>query len=203
MSGNDIADSFRAQPLPQKIISKITGSSYVENDVISYDDLSYLNVLHYGFDDEVHEGELIVNKTVAEEVLDIFRELFENRFPIEKIKLIDEFDADDDISMAANNSSAFCFRRLTGGGDLSEHAYGFAVDINPLYNPYVRSWDDGSLLILPPTGADYIERDPKVKGKIYPGNVCYNAFISRGWEWGGDWKDMDDNHHFQKYPRKY
>jgi len=203
LSGNDIADSFRAQPLPQKIINRITGCSYVENYVISYSDLSYLTVLHYGFDDEIHEGELIVNRSVAEEVLDIFKELFENRFPIEQIKLIDEFDADDDKSMAANNSSAFCFRMLTGGGDLSEHAYGLAVDINPLYNPYVRSWEDGSLLILPPAGADYIERDPKVKGKIYPGSVCYNAFVSRGWEWGGDWEDMDDNHHFQKYPRKY
>lgn len=196
-------DGFKAQPLPQKIINKINGSSYVENYVISYGDLSYLNVLHYGFDGEIHEGELIVNRDVAEEVLDIFKELLENKFPIEKIKLIDEFDADDDISMAANNSYSFCFRRLTGGGDLSEHAYGLAVDINPLYNPYVRRWEDGSLLILPPTGANYIERNPEVKGKIYPGSVCYNAFVSRGWEWGGDWKDMDDNHHFQKYKRKY
>lgn len=203
MSGTETTDSFTSQPLPGKIINRIMGNSYVENDVVSLEDLAYLKVLHYGFDDEIHEGELIVNKAVAEEVLDIFRELYEKKFPIEKIRLIDDYDADDDKSMAANNSSAFCFRRLTGGGDLSEHAYGFAVDINPLYNPYVRRWEDDSLLILPPSGADFVERNSDVKGKICPGNVCYNAFVSRGWEWGGDWTDIDDNHHFQKYPRKY
>lgn len=203
MSGTETADSFTAQPLPNKIISRITGNSYVENDVVSLEDLAYLRVLHYGFDDETHEGEIIVHKSIAGEVLDIFRELYDKKFPIEKIRLIDDFDADDDKSMAANNSSAFCFRQLTGGGELSEHAYGFAVDINPLYNPYVRRWEDDSLLILPPAGADYIERNPDIKGTICAGNVCYNAFVSRGWEWGGDWTDIDDNHHFQKYPRKY
>lgn len=202
MSGTETADSFSAQPLPSKIIAKISGKSFVPNDVIGLEDLSYLKVLHYGFDDETHEGELIVNKAIAEEVLDIFRELYEKRFPIEKIILIDEFDADDDKSMAANNSSAFCFRRLTGETGLSEHAYGFAVDINPLYNPYVRRWEDESLLILPPSGAIYIERNPNIKGTICKGNDCYNAFVSRGWEWGGEWSDIDDNHHFQKYPRK-
>lgn len=200
---NDLSDSFAARSLPQRIISKMMGKSYVENYNVSLDELSYVTVLHYGFDDAVHEGELVVHKEVAAEVVEIFRELYEKKFPIEKIRLIDEYDADDDASMGDNNSSAFCYRELTGGGDLSEHAYGMAVDINPLYNPYIRRWEDDSLLILPPAGADYIERDPRRKGTICVGNDCYNAFVKRGWEWGGDWKTISDNHHFQKNHSTY
>ena len=174
------------------------GKSYRENPHISFDDLALVKALYYGFDDETHQGEMVIYKDLAQELMEILQELYEKKFPIERMELIDVYDADDDESMNANNSSAFCYRELTGGGGLSSHAFGIAVDINPLYNPYVREWENESLLILPPAGFPYMERDPSVKGGIVKGNDCYNAFVSRGWEWGGEWTEFVDYQHFQK-----
>ena len=136
---------------------------------------------------------MIVAEEIGQEVLDIFKEIYESRFPIYSIKLIDYFDAIDYYSLAANNSSAFNFRYIAGTTRLSRHAFGMAIDINPIQNPYIRHGN-----ILPEAGNEYLDRENIRPGMIIPGDVVYNAFVSRGWTWGGHWTDPIDYHHFEK-----
>lgn len=168
---------------------------YVELDpsVIGYDDLRYLTVLHYGYDGYLYQGELIVNKSVAEEVLSIFQELYAIGYPIEKMHVMSCYDGDDEASMMANNSSAFNFRYVTNGGKLSKHAYGLAIDLNPLVNPYVKAD-----VVLPATGVPYLNRHHCVLGMIKKNDAVYAIFTGYGWNWGGDWLSLKDYQHFEK-----
>lgn len=186
--------SFEIQPIDEKIEQRISGISWREGSPVSMNDLSYVKVAYWGYDDKGHFGELIVNKEAAQEVADIFKELYENRFPIEKIKLVDEYAADDTKSMENNNTSAFNYREVEGKpGKLSKHAYGLAIDINPVQNPYIYKDD-----ISPEAGKAYTDRTEVKKGMITKDDICYKAFTSRGWQWGGDWKYEKDYQHFQK-----
>lgn len=153
-----IRDSlFCFQELDQSIIDRIYGKSYKEYCDIPYSDLRYVRVLHTDFDGQTRIGELIVNKAIAQDVADIFKELYEISYPIEKMLLIDEYDADDIKSMEDNNTSAFNFRYIEGTTKRSVHSYGLAIDINPLYNPYVRTKND-KLEVLPESAAEYADR---------------------------------------------
>lgn len=114
---------FTYSPLSEEVTEKITGISYKENDEVKIEDLVYVQITHWGFDDKEHKGEIILNTEVAHEVVEIFKELYEAKFPIEKIRIIDEYDADDELSMLDNNSSAFCYREIAGSnGKLSNHS---------------------------------------------------------------------------------
>lgn len=192
-----LAEGFYYEPVSEEIKNRITGVSYHENAAIDYSDLRYVTVKHYDFQGEVQTGELIVNVQVADDVLAIFKELFDNRYPIEKIRLIDEYNADDEASMEDNNTSAFNYRNIDGTESLSDHSYGIAIDINPLYNPYVRE-GYGDRSVLPVNGVPYADRTADFDHKIVQGDVCYNAFISRGWKWGGEWSGYIDYQHFYK-----
>ena len=128
---------FTISPIPDDIFAKMQGKSFKDNCTVPREDLRYLKVLHVGFDGKTHIGELVVNRLIADDVLDIFKQLYEAGYEIEKIRLIDEYDADDEKSMSDNNSSAFNFRYISYSTKLSKHALGLAVDINTLYNPYV------------------------------------------------------------------
>lgn len=185
---------FEVQALDKTIEQRISGVSWREGSPVNMDELSYVKVAYWGFDDKGHIGELIVNKAVAKEVADIFQELYDNRFPIEKIKLIDEYAADDTKSMEDNNTSSFNYREVEGKpGTVSKHAYGLAVDINPVQNPYI--YKDK---ISPESGKVFTDRTDIRKGMIVKGDICYKAFTERGWQWGGDWKYEKDYQHFQK-----
>jgi hypothetical protein len=183
--------------ITQEIKDRIIGKSYPENCQVPYEELRYVNVLYWGFDQETHTGELIVNKVIAEDIVEIFEELYEQKYPIERMVLVDEYDADDNNSMAANNSSAFNYRVIDGTDRLSIHSYGLAIDINPLYNPYVREMD-GKTVITPVNGIDYADRSLDSEYYIRKDDICYNAFVSRGFTWGGDWNTVKDYQHFQK-----
>ncbi len=157
---------------------------------VAIDDLRKLTLRYVNFDDVEHEGQMIVHVDVAEDVLDVFGQLYEDRFPIERIEPIEHFDGDDDASMAANNSSAFNCRPITGSDSWSEHSYGWAVDINPIQNPYER---DGE--VLPPEGEPYLDRSDVRPGMVTrPGAV--DLFDQVGWGWGGDWDSLVDYMHF-------
>jgi len=147
---------------------------------------------YWGFDGGIHSGEMVVNKSVADDVLRVFGELFDARFPIRRMRLVDEYQADDDLSMAANNTSAFNCRPVTGGRAWSEHSYGWAIDINPIQNPYVAS--DGS--VLPPKGVRFADRSLDEKGMIHAVDEVVSAFASIGWGWGGSWHSFQDYQHF-------
>ncbi len=190
-------DSFYYEELTQATKDRINGISYGENCDIPYEELRYVSVLHWGFDGQSHRGELIVNKAIAEDVTLIFAELYEAKYPIERMVLVDEYDADDNTSMAANNSSAFNYRVIEGTKRISLHSYGMAIDINPLYNPYVHEVD-GERVVTPVEGAMYEDRSLECPYYIHSEDVCYQAFIKRGFTWGGDWMNTKDYQHFQK-----
>lgn len=190
-------EGFLYSSLSELLKDRITGFSYHENDYITYDDLRYLNVLYYDFNGEVQSGELICNKAIAEDLLDIFSQLFDARYSLEKIRLVDEYGADDDLSCADNNTSCFNFRVVANSKNLSKHAYGLAIDVNPFYNPYV-TYPDGVEHISPEGSEPYADRTNENEHLIHKGDMIYQLFIDHGFTWGGNWKSLKDYQHFQK-----
>ena len=191
------AQDFYQQEITDDIFSRIEGKSFKANCTTSREDLRYLRVLHYNKDREVQEGELICHKDIAEDLLAIFQELYKAAYPIERMVLIDEYDADDEASMRANNTSAFNFRYASGMKRLSSHSTGMAIDINPLYNPLVR-YREGQTRVFPTTAAAYMDRTKYFPYKIEKGDLCYRLFKKYGFSWGGDWKSSKDYQHFEK-----
>ncbi len=179
-----------------EIFARIKGKSYKDDCTVPVSDLRYLHVLHVGFDGESHEGEIICNKYIADDLLEIFQALYEAKYPIEKIKLVDEYDADDERSMADNNSSSFNFRFISHTTKISKHGYGLAMDINTLYNPYVKTVN-GKLSIEPANAADYVDRSQDFPYKIDENDLAYQLFIAHGFQWGGAWKNSKDYQHFE------
>lgn len=185
------------QPISEELKKRIDGLSFKQGYGITLDDLVYIQIIHWGFDEQLHYGEMIVHKKVADDVVDIFQKLYEAKFSIEKMKLIDDYNADDNKSMNDNNSSALCCRGIVNQSNLvSKHALGLAIDINPIQNPYKR--DDS---ILPLTGQHYLYREEckDEKGFINEDGIVYKAFDEKGWTWGGNWeKYYRDYMHFEK-----
>ena len=161
-------------------------------------DLRYLRLLHYDGNGKVQQGEMVCNKAIAQDLLEIFEELYRQKYPIERIRLIDDYDADDERSMSDNNTSCFCYRLVGGTRVLSKHAQGLAVDVNPLYNPYVRYRKNGSMQVQPSNATAYTNRQRRFAYKIERGDLLYRLFIEHGFRWGGSWKTMKDYQHFEK-----
>ena len=186
------------------VYNRIIGQSYYSNDNIGLSDLRYLKLLHVNFNDEYQVGELIVNKSVAGEVLEIFEILCAEGYQIYSMYLIDDFwagdgDSSDWYSIDANNTSAFCYRTATGSGNLSKHALGKAIDINPQQNPYVTYNSDGSPKYSHDNASDYVSgRSSDTAHVITHSDRAYELFTSYGWTWGGDWNSPKDYQHFQK-----
>lgn len=183
---------FTFSEIPDHIKDKMIGKSMPSNEPVNFDNLSYLTLTYVGFDGDDYIGEMIVDARVAFEVVDIFKELYDQKYPIEKMRLIDEYDAIDDASMADNNSSAFCYRTIANTNQISNHGLGLAVDINPLQNPHVIGNSTS-----PKEGYVYADRTNTSLGMIQEGDAAYNAFIKRGWTWGGHWPNPDYQH-FEK-----
>lgn len=194
----NVQDYFTQSMITDEVYERINGCSYVENESIALEDLRYLQVLHVGFDGEEHVGELIVNKAIAEDILDIMYELYENKYPIERMVLVDAYGGDDELSMQANNTSAFNYRTVEGSSSLSKHSYGMAIDINPFYNPCVRTYSDGSSKSFPEGSDSYADRSKDFSYKIDKNDLCFKLFTERGFQWGGDWNSLKDYQHFQK-----
>ena len=198
MSGGILtAQDFGRYEITDSLFNRMCGKSFKPNGVISRNDLCYLRVAHYNVAGEALQGELICHKDIADDLLDIFRALFKARYPIERMVLVDEYDADDEASMQDNNTSAFNFRRVQGTHTLSRHSLGMAIDINPRYNPYVRK-RNGYVLVSPDNGKPYADRTKVFPYKIEKGDLCYRLFKKHGFSWGGDWKRSKDYQHFEK-----
>ncbi|MFQ9934305.1 MAG: M15 family metallopeptidase [Lachnospiraceae bacterium] len=196
---DDLIDSlFFKEEIGDEVMSRIMGISYKENNNISLGELNYIRVLHVGFDDMVHIGELIVNKAIADDIIDIMKILYNNKYPIEKMLLVDEYGGDDITSMSDNNTSAFNYRLIANTDMLSNHAMGMAIDINPLYNPYVTADKEGNINISPENGSGYADRTKDFMYKIDEFDLCYKLFISYGFSWGGSWSRSKDYQHFEK-----
>lgn len=191
-------NAFTADTLPDAVFRRMQGRSYPTGCTIARSELRYLKVLHYDAEGHIHQGELVCNQRIANDLLDIFRQLYEAHYPIERMQLIDNYEADDEQSMQANNTSCFCYRTTPGGKRLSKHAQGLAVDINPLYNPYVRRQKSGTTIVQPKTARPYTDRSRKFRYKIDKGDLCYRLFIEHGFAWGGNWLSLKDYQHFEK-----
>lgn len=159
---------FTISPIPDDIFAKMQGKSYKDNCTVPREDLRYLKALHVGFDGKTHTGELVVSRLIA----------------------------DDEKSMSDNNSSAFNFRYISYSTKLSKHALGLAVDINTLYNPYVKNVD-GRRNVEPANAEKYTDRSIEFPHKIDHDDLCYKVFAEHGFEWGGDWEHAKDYQHFE------
>ncbi len=192
-----------AQPIPDEVRAEMAGVSMPADASIGYDDLAYLTIPHYDFNYNVVEGHLIMSASIAEEVLDIFAELYDIRYPIERMEIVDKYNGSDYDSIDANNTSAFNYRLSTdGSGRLSNHGRGLAVDINPQINPYVDGDGTGSH----PNAREYWSRDTDTWSSeiakaayIGPDTQIYDIFVNEhGWDWGGSWSSYRDYQHFEK-----
>jgi len=188
---------FAAEPIPDGVWARMQGKTYKENPYIGRDDLRHVRALHWDYDNQMHVGEMIVNKQIAECVARILRQLFDAKYPIQRMLLPDVYDADDETQMRDNNSSCFCYRNIAGSANLSKHARGLAIDINTLYNPYYKVRDDGTLFIQPATAEAYCNRDWDFPYKIDHDDLCFRLFTEAGFEWGGDWTSCKDFQHFE------
>ena len=174
------------------------GKTYKKNCTVARSELRYIRCLHVDKDGRNIVGEMVVNRTIAADVLDILRKLYDAKYPIERMRLIDYWDADDERAMRDNNSSSFNFRFISHTHTVSKHGRGLAIDINTLYNPYHKRLKNGKEVVEPATARPYLDRSKKHVYMIRKGDLCYRLFKQKGFRWGGDWKYSKDYQHFEK-----
>lgn len=183
--------------LPAGVRELMRGSSWRPGCPVGLEDLRLIKLNYRGFDGEVHPGKLVVHRWYADEIARVFRKLFRADFPIRRMELVDRYGADDMRSMKADNTSAFNCRYRNGVCcTWSMHAYGKAIDVNPVENPYVGSWG-----VSPPNGERYVDRSTRRRGMIFKKDRVWWAFHAIGWEWGGTWTNSKDYQHFSSNDR--
>lgn len=185
---------YQIQTIPTAIAAGMRQHTWREECPVGLEELAYVTLAYWDFDNERHLGHLVVHQKVAKEVVAIFHDIYAAKFSIASMRLMDDFQGNDAASMSANNSSAFnCRRKTEKHWEFSVHSYGLAIDINPIQNPYVNHGR-----VFPPEGEAYLDRHEHRLGMIVKGDVVYRAFRKRGWEWGGNWEKLKDYQHFQK-----
>lgn len=189
-------EGFCVKRIDEEIFARIRGKSYKDDCTLPLDELRYLRLLYKDLEGRTHSGELVCNVHIVHDLLDIFSQLYGEGYPIEKIRLVDEYGSDDEASMSDNNSSCFNFRFISYTNKVSKHGLGLAVDINPLYNPYVKEVD-GRLSIEPTSAEPYLDRSLDFHCKIDEHDFCCRLFKEHGFEWGGDWEGRKDYQHFE------
>ena len=189
---------FSVNAIPDSIFALMKGRSFKADCTVPRSSLRYILCLHRDDGGRSIVGEMVVNKAMAKDVLEIFRQLYEAGYPIERMRLIDYWDADDERAMTANNSSSFNFRFISHTNKVSKHGMGMAIDINPLYTPYTKTLADGKTIVEAAAGKPYLDRQRKYKYKIERGDLCFRLFSKYGFHWGGDWQSVKDYQHFEK-----
>ena len=186
--------SFRAtvSPLPADLRAAMTGVSWRPGCPAGLDELRLVRASHWGFDGRVHTGRIVVHRDVAQGVAGVLRRLYAARFPIRRMVPVDAYGGSDFRSIEADNTSAFNCRPVEGTSRWSEHAYGRAIDLNPIENPYVYSDGTSSHRASRP----YLRRSPYRPGMAVEGGVAVRAFTAAGWAWGGRWSGSRDYQHF-------
>jgi D-alanyl-D-alanine carboxypeptidase len=178
--------------LPTRVRHLMKGSSWHRGCPVGLNDLRLIELRFWGFDRQAHRGVLVVHEHWAPKVARVFGKLYDARFPIRKMRLVDRYRANDMRSMKADNTSAFNCRYRNGVCcTWSEHAYGRAIDINPVENPYVGPWG-----VSPPKGARYRDRTPIRRGMLAKHDRAWWAFHAIGWAWGGQWSWPIDYQHY-------
>jgi len=181
----------RIQPIPAAVRSQMTGVSWRPGCPVPLSGLRLITLTYRGFDGRAHTGRLVANRDTAPTLVRVFRRLYAAKFPIRRMELVDRYGADDYRSIEADNTSAFNCRAATGSGNWSEHAYGRAIDVNPIENPYVSGGRSSHRASTP-----YLDRSRHRPGMAYEGGVLVEAFRAVGWGWGGTWTPIKDYQHF-------
>lgn len=190
---------FTISPISDGIFAVMDGNSYKEGCPVPREDLRYITALHKDAQGRTLLGEMVVNKSIATDVLEILQALYEASYPIEKMRLVDYYGADDAASMEDNNSSAFNYRPRAHQSAISKHALGLAIDINPLYNPYVLTTESGYRIVEPASARDYLDRSADFPYKIERDDLCCTLFREHGFYWGGGWASRTkDFQHFER-----
>ena len=195
---NIYRDGFYYENIPQSILGRIQGISYPKDCPVSLTALRYCHIRYIDFDGNKQDGEMICNKAIADDVMQIFSQLYDSGYQIESIHLIDDFGGDDEASMEADNTSCFNYRTIAGSSKISKHALGLAIDINPLYNPSVTFDKKGNSIIAPSTATDYVDRTKNFAYKISDQDLAYKLFTKHDFIWGGNWNSIKDYQHFEK-----
>lgn len=198
VSLNANGQTFTIDTISDAVFLRMQGKSYKNNCTVDRSELRYLRLSHHDENGEEYIGEIVCNKKISNDLKEIFQELYKQKYPIERMRLIDEYEADDERSMQANNTSCFNYRTIAGSQKLSKHSLGMAIDINPLYNPYVKRGKDGTLIVQPANAREYANRAKRWPYKIEKGDLCYQLFIKHGFKWGGSWSSSKDYQHFER-----
>jgi len=193
-----LAPGFHAkvQPIPPAVRAQMTGVSWRPGCPVPLRDLSLLTLTYRGFDGGAHTGQLVANRDAAATLVSVFRRLYAAGFPIRRMELVDRYGADDYRSIDADNTSAFNCRAATGSTHWSQHAYGRAIDVNPIENPYVSGGTSSHAASKP-----YLDRSRHRPGVAYEGGVLVESFRAAGWGWGGTWIGTKDYQHFSSNGR--
>ncbi|MEZ0355363.1 M15 family metallopeptidase [Mycobacterium sp. SA01] len=196
------------QAAPSSVIAPITtapvvlpvtvadlGATWRPGCPVAPDELRRVELDYVGLDGRDHRGVLVVHRDVVAEVIAIFADLHRQRYPIAKMRMPQDYPgAVDELSMEDNNTSAFNCRPMPGSTTWSLHAYGRAIDLNPLFNPYLDRNGD----LEPATAGGYLDRRRTDPGILHADDVAVRAFTDRGWAWGGDWRNPVDYQHFER-----
>ena len=187
----------RSIPLPARIAQDMTGVTWDPGCPVALEDLRLLRFNYLGLDGETHRGPMVVHTSVAKDVLWVFGKLWDAGFPLKHVALARRWRPDGPVDTTRSVTASFNCRPAlnpdgTPSGSWSEHAYGLAIDVNPLQNPYVAP--DGS--VRRPAAEAYVDRTQDLLGMIHPGDVVVSSFAVIGWEWGGNWSGKKDYMHF-------
>lgn len=186
-----VSDEFTAHVsgVPSYVAAR---STYVDGCPVPLEDLRYITLTFWGFDGRPHVGEIIVHRSVADDVVEVFHELYDARFPIEEMRVVSLADLQGPATGDGNGSGAFSCRKIVGSvSTWSQHSYGLAIDINPFQNPYVKGE-----VIIPELAGSYLDREWERPGMIERGDIVVRAFARIGWTWGGTWSSPKDYMHF-------
>ena len=184
-------------PIGSDLQKTMTGRSWRPGCPVGFSDLRLVTAKHWGFDGRVRTGRLVVHRTVAKPVVRVLQRLYDGRFPIRRMRLIDAYGGSDFRSIEADNTSAFNCRRVEGTTRWSMHAYGLAIDVNPIENPYVFAGGR----VAHRASRPYVDRTRIRPGMAYRGGTPVNAFAAIGWSWGGAWSGAKDYQHFSSTGR--
>ena len=191
--GQEVSYASELVSLPGELRGAMVGVTWSHECPVHITELRLLRFPHWSFEGELREGELVVAVEDADVIDGAMKVAFETKFPLETARPASHFQGDDGASMAANNTSAFNCRKVTGGDSYSQHSYGNAIDINPVQNPYVR----GST-VLPEAGEEHLLRDPSTPGLLVESSPIVQHFLDAGWGWGGQWSSLKDYQHLSK-----
>jgi hypothetical protein len=180
-------------PLPEDLRGAMSGTTWTHECPVHLNDLRLIEANYWDYNGALQTGRLVVAVSATDTFVAVLKTAFDSQFPFERMEPVSGYNGSDDASMAANNTSAFNCRAVTGGSSWSQHSYGNAIDINPIQNPYVKG-----NTVLPPAGAAYLQRDPSVPGLLVQDSPVVQEFLAAGWGWGGNWSSLKDYQHFSE-----